>query len=333
MKVIRIFGIVAAVHAFAFILIMANPGCSTKPKAKPTPASTEPAAAAPSITVPTASTSSNSPVSVAPLGNNAAQDMGAVAFDPNATAVASTPRYSPTRPGTPASTALQSEQVADVTSVSTITVGKGDSLWSIAKKYGIPVADLAEANHIKVSTTLHPGRKLVVPGKALGGESSHATSAAPTSSPSKSSHSSSSSADTPSKPSSSGSVKHVVRSGESLAVIAKKYGVRQADIAEANNLRNPAMIPVGKELTIPGASSSSRSSKAASSSAPVASESSPAPTYTPEAKPARAPVQIPQIGLPSPDQDLDAGLKPAATGGDVPVIKIDDGSNPSPKTP
>jgi len=44
--------------------------------------------------------------------------------------------------------------------------GKGDSLWSIAKKNGLSKADLATANHLKATTVLHVGQKIIIPAKS-----------------------------------------------------------------------------------------------------------------------------------------------------------------------
>lgn len=44
---------------------------------------------------------------------------------------------------------------------------------------------------------------------------------------------------------------HVVQKGETLATIAKSYGVTVADIVKANHLANPDEIKVGQKLTIP----------------------------------------------------------------------------------
>jgi LysM repeat protein len=323
MKVLRIIGIVAAVHAFAFLLIMANPGCSTKPKSRDNAASAETAAPAssPSINVPGANSTESSPVSSAPMS---AAEGGAANFDPNAVAV-SIPRYSPTRPNTPASTALQAEPVADVTPATTITVGKGDSLWSIAKKYHVPVTDLAAANNLETGTTLRVGKKLVVPSKATGAGSaaSYSGEGASAVEPKRTEAAATGASSAPApKPAADGSFKHVVKPGESLALIAKKYGVKAGVIAEANNISNPAMVKVGRELVIPGwqpakgAKSSASSSAAKKESAPA--EAAPAPA-------AKAPV-MPVIGVPSPEEDLDSRLKPSSNS-QVPVIKLDDPSS------
>lgn len=41
-------------------------------------------------------------------------------------------------------------------------VSRGDTLWSIARKYGVSVADLAAWNGISTKTTLHPGQRIRV---------------------------------------------------------------------------------------------------------------------------------------------------------------------------
>jgi murein DD-endopeptidase MepM/ murein hydrolase activator NlpD len=52
-------------------------------------------------------------------------------------------------------------------------------------------------------------------------------------------------------------VRHVVQPGESVAGIARHYGVPYADVVRANRLRDPARIVVGRRLTIPGATAAS----------------------------------------------------------------------------
>ena len=45
--------------------------------------------------------------------------------------------------------------------------------------------------------------------------------------------------------------KHTVKPGETLGGIARKYGVRQGEIAVANNITDPRKIQPGQELIIP----------------------------------------------------------------------------------
>ena len=48
-------------------------------------------------------------------------------------------------------------------------------------------------------------------------------------------------------------VTHTVQTGETLSIIARKYGVALKDIQNANRLADPTKIRVGQSLFIPGA--------------------------------------------------------------------------------
>ena len=233
MKILKIFGIVVGIHVFALILIFANPGCSAMTKTTPAPADTVAKADTPSptITVPTV----------------AAGD-SATGFDPNAPAVSVSTaiRYSPTRPNTPAAGALEAEPVADVTPATTYTVGKGDSLWSIAHKNHLTKAELAAANNLRPESTLRQGQKLIIPGKAPASSTAAAKSAPPA--PAKGAVAEAA----PAAKGPADSVKHTVKPGETLGAIARKYQVKVGEIATANNISDPAKIHPGMELIIPG---------------------------------------------------------------------------------
>jgi LysM repeat protein len=305
MKIIRVFGVVVGIHLFALMLIFANPGCSSTSKPAPKPAETAsaPAPSAPVVTVPLAGAADASSISAAPIG-----------FDPAAPAVAGV-RYSPTRPGTPAASAIVAAPVADVTPATTYLVAKGDSLWTIAKKNQLTVAELAAANNLKPASTLRLGQKLIIPGKApasggAGTAQAPAASIVPTATPANGA-----------TPADAGkakgeSISHTVKMGESLGTIARKYGVRQGDIAVANNITDPQKITAGQILSIPGWQTPVAKAKAAAKPAdPVAKPAEPARSY---------------FVVPPVEQDLDSGLKPVPVT-EVPVIRVDDPAAPAPK--
>jgi LysM repeat protein len=52
------------------------------------------------------------------------------------------------------------------------------------------------------------------------------------------------------------SVTHIVEAGETLGVIASRYGTTVDAIVQANNLENPNYVYIGQELAIPGATAS-----------------------------------------------------------------------------
>lgn len=115
---------------------------------------------------------------------------------------------------------------SSTSSSTTYKVKSGDSLGAIAEKFGTTVSNLQALNHLK-TTTIQPGQTLVVKGAA----------AKPTSS------SSSTSSSTTSWKS------YTVRSGDSLSVIAAKYGVSVSELQSWNGLKSTS-IQVGQTLKI-----------------------------------------------------------------------------------
>lgn len=298
MKILQIFGWVVGAHLVAFIFIFASPGCSSGPRTMPTP----------DATVPTAPAS-------APVSYNSAApepvDLGtpAVSYTP----ASPLGHAAPTRPGSAAAVVITpAKPVENVAPVSTYTVERGDSLWSIAKKHGLTVAELAKANSLSTGTALKPGRKLIVPGKP--GAAKEPVAAAAMSLPAEKT------AMAP-RPTNGEAVKHTVAVGESLGVIARKYQVSVGELAAANNITDPSKVRAGQQLVIPGF-------KAVSGKGTTTAVRPAADTPAAPAESTSAPV-APKFDLspPPPGQDLDAGLKDGAT--EVPTIKVEEAA---PKT-
>jgi len=55
-------------------------------------------------------------------------------------------------------------------------VRQGDTLWRISHRLGIRPADLAAANHLSLSTIIHPGLRLIIPGPSTAATRSSAPS-------------------------------------------------------------------------------------------------------------------------------------------------------------
>jgi LysM repeat protein len=272
MKIIKILGIAAGIHALALILLLSSPGCSSSK----------------------AASTDSSPISAAPAPDASAPSPSATVQVPDSVGI----RYSPTRPGTTVASALEKEPVSDVTPASTYTVARGDNLSTIAKKNQLTKAELASANGLKVGSIIHVGQKLIIPSKAPQPNAPAADLTAPKA-PEATAQAEKIPAD---------ATKHVVKPGETLGGIARRYNVKQGDIAVANNITDPKKIQPGQELVIP-TKSAPATAKQAKSTVPAKSASAPA------------------------DEDLDAGLKPPAST-EVPVIKIDDsGAQAQPKNP
>jgi LysM repeat protein len=199
------------------------------------------------------------------------------------------------------------------------TVANGESLWSIAKKYGVTPSALAKANNLSVSAVLHPGQKLLVP------DGGHTVAAAPALSEPAPTRGMA-----PAPTVAAGGATYVVKSGETLGGIAKSHGVKVGDLEVANHITDPARIRVGQTLKIPGTATSSPSGTGAAPAAAV-------PTIGPAPVPPATPVDLGFKGLsdspapaPAPAINL-APPPPPATNPppvDVPVIKVDDSGAP-----
>jgi LysM repeat protein len=301
MKILQIFGAVVAVHLLAFIFIFASPGCQSGPRNVPTPDATvtaarsaAPVSYAPSLTIP-------QPVDLA------AAPGPANTYLP----VNESGHAAPTRPGSPAAAAVTpARPMADIAPVSTYTVGKGDSLWSIANKNHLTVAELAKANNLGVGAVLQPGKKLIIPG---GKATAAAKETAATTAPVKA-------AATPARANGE-AVKHTVQPGETLGIIARKYQVTTGELAAANGITDPSKVRAGQQLVIPGFKA------VGPKPAPGAAPAKAAAKETPAAAETSAPATPHfEITAPPPGQDLDSGLKSAGT--EVPTIKVEDAQPP-----
>jgi LysM repeat protein len=138
------------------------------------------------------------------------------------------PTALPVSPVTAAASTLES--------ATTHTVASGETLYSIATKYGISVDALKKANP-GLSSSISIGQALNLPAKA---GSTTATTAKPTTT----------TAATTIAPVSKETIEHTVASGETLYSIAKKYNVSVEDIKKTNP--GIAGLKVGQTLKVPG---------------------------------------------------------------------------------
>lgn len=92
-----------------------------------------------------------------------------------------------------------------------VTVGRGDTVYSVARRHRLSPRDLIDANHLHPPYTLLIGQRLVLPQGRI----------------------------------------HVVQRGEYLASIGNRYGVDGFSIARINGIRAPYTIYPGQKLRIP----------------------------------------------------------------------------------
>lgn len=136
---------------------------------------------------------------------------------------------------------------------SSVVVRKGDTLYSISRRYNVPIKDMINANRLRPPYTLYVGQKLRLPTKQY----------------------------------------HIVRRGESLYGIARQYNVDVTSLSRVNNLQTPYSLSPGQKLLLPASVSSAAGSATAASSKATANAAQntskrtsyqrPAESYTPPA--------------------------------------------------
>jgi membrane-bound lytic murein transglycosylase D len=111
-------------------------------------------------------------------------------------------------------------------------VKSGESLWSISRRYGMSVSQLARMNHVSTKALLRPGQRLQVAGS--GGSAAEAAS----------------SGGTQQVASADGKVKYKVRRGDTLSGIARRFEVTVRQLQAWNNMGRSTSLRAGQSLTI-----------------------------------------------------------------------------------
>lgn len=146
-------------------------------------------------------------------------------------------------------------QMTNLSLASTLhEVEKGDTLNSIADKYGITMTALIDANGIN-STNIRPGQFLKIPEVSFSSNRKYSTNQnaqAPTNT--------------------TALQKYTIQSGDTLIGLSKRYGVSLAALAQANQLSTNAklnaketlLIPTNQPLSQPASNSTNQIAPAAS---------------------------------------------------------------------
>jgi len=161
----------------------------------------------------------------------------------------------PTPPAAPSNNVATAESATPPPTAATeYTVASRDTYSTIAKKFGVSVAAMKEANPGVEATKLQIGQKLHVPAPAK------AVASAP-----------SGSSGTPSEPANADQM-YKVQSGDTLIKIASNHHTNVKAIRAANNLKSDRIV-VGQKLKIPVKRATAAATETASNDAsiPVAS--------------------------------------------------------------
>ncbi|WP_333571707.1 LysM peptidoglycan-binding domain-containing protein [Sphingomonas sp.] len=123
-------------------------------------------------------------------------------------------------------------------------VRRGDSLWSIARHYGVSLAQLERANpQLASHDFILPGDRVRIPNQ--------------------------------------GGASHVVRAGETISEIASEHGISPQAIVDANGLKRPDLIHPGDRLTLPAPRPVPHATRAPAAPAPSATRTAPATPQQP----------------------------------------------------
>ncbi len=160
-------------------------------------------------------------------------------------------------PVTPVETAPV--ELPTVQSSTPYTIQKGDTISAVAYKYNLRWQDVVAVNPGISPNRLRVGQVIQLPGQVDLGKVRHVPVATPKVSAPKVSAPKTSA---PKAVSSGPVTTYVVKSGDSLSVIAHKHGVKTAALRDANGLKSDR-IAVGQKLKVPGAKKTPDSAPAA----------------------------------------------------------------------
>lgn len=171
---------------------------------------------------------------------------------------------------------------------STYTVKPGDSFAKIARNTGCTTAELAKANGLKLTSLIHPGQKLKLPGKAAA-----ATAVAADGS-------------------------HIIQSGETLTSISRRYGVSLDALIAANPGINPKALKPGQKILLAAAPKPEPRQAVASAPPAAPPAASPPPAVTPAASPPPAENTGTAVAQDPPQEPA-----PAQNGGQIRTVMVD----------
>lgn len=125
----------------------------------------------------------------------------------------------------------------------TIFVSQGETVYTVAQRYGVPVRDLIEANRLVPPYRLSPGQRLSLPVPQT----------------------------------------YFVKAGDTLYGISRQYGLDLSELVRLNGIRAPYAIQVGQTLKLPAGPASGRAvaQPAQGASRTVAQADPPRPSPSP----------------------------------------------------
>jgi LysM repeat protein len=138
-------------------------------------------------------------------------------------------------------------------------VGDGETLWGIARRYELTVAQVREANDLGESQPIQPGQTLRIPRASPSASSSPSTRVASRDEEKpaarRSSEGERSAPRGESRSQARRVAEHTVKSGETLWSIARTYDSSVEAIRAANDMNADSVLQPGQKLRVPRAAS------------------------------------------------------------------------------
>jgi murein DD-endopeptidase MepM/ murein hydrolase activator NlpD len=212
----------------------------------------------------------------------------AYASGPNTVPAAPAPAYTPAPQASysPATTGSAAPRTSEGNwrwdGAAAVTLQPGETVDTIARRYGVPTWAILRANNLADASRVPPGTRLVIPRND--GANVAASTAPMSPAPSRPLPAQAATPAPATAPARAGQ-SHTVNAGDTLYSLGRRYGVTHSAIAQANGLSNNASLRVGQRLNIPGGAGSA-TAKAAPASQPASQR---ADTTASAPQPAAAP--------------------------------------------
>jgi murein DD-endopeptidase MepM/ murein hydrolase activator NlpD len=127
-----------------------------------------------------------------------------------------------------------------------IEVQQGDSLYGIAKRYGVSLSALIDINGLANGASVKPGQRLLLPGR------SYRPAAIPPAAPRNPPVASNPPAEAPPIHKAGWEGRYTMKLGDSLYGIARRHGISVAELQRVNRIADPRKVRAGTVLAVPG---------------------------------------------------------------------------------
>jgi LysM repeat protein len=132
------------------------------------------------------------------------------------------------------------------------TIVKGDTISRIAARFGVSTQSVLTANGLSWSSIIYPGQTIAIPGTVLAAENVSSVTPADPAPPAPAPAVPEPTTPVVSTPPPVINTSYLIKSGDTISSIAKKFNVSIQAILDANGLSWSSIIYSGRTLTIPG---------------------------------------------------------------------------------